>query len=236
MFISKGMHSHTLTYVSTSQPQSPATYSLMRRTCLRTFSGENLPGGKPSGPLVFGDAVAGYTIAYVFRIPDPRSRGQRRDYALIAMAGRDDRRATKVMVKVTEFFEGIANRIVALAEQQRERESAASTLNLTGSRPATAIPATPPLGASVSSMPSLTSPQKEKAFSSVASSPTTRNITPVSSFLSAKRVDPDGYPRMNRDLMKPKTLAELVGREDLFPQLHGLFCMLLNNLIRDLGC
>lgn len=235
MFISKGMHTHTLNYISTSQPQSPATYSLLRRTCIRTLSCEALPCGKPSGPLMFGDPVAGYTIAYIFRLQDPRARGQKRTHALIAMAGRDCRRASRAMVKVTEIFENIANRIVALAERELEREAAASALNLSQSRPATAIPSTPPLGTSVSSMPSFTSPQKERAFSSVASSPTTRNITPVSSFLSAKKVDPDGYPRVSRDAMRPKTLIEIVGREEIFVELHARFCSILHSLIREFG-
>ncbi|KAF2466757.1 uncharacterized protein BDR25DRAFT_317434 [Lindgomyces ingoldianus] len=232
MFMSRGMHTHTLNYISTRQPQSPATYSLLRRTCIRTLSCEILPLGKPSGPLLFGDPVVGYTIAYVFRLQDPRARGQKRTYALIAMAGRDCRRATRAMVKVTEVFEAIANRIVGLAERVLERESAASTQNL--SRPQTAIPSTPPLGTSASSMPAFTSPQKN-AFSSMASSPTARNITPVSSFLSAKKVDPDGYPRVSRDVMRAKSLIEIVGKEDFFVNLHACFCSLLHSLIKEFG-
>lgn len=233
LFSSRSMHTHTLSYVSTSQPQSPATYSLLRRTCIRTLSTETLPMGKASGPMFFGDSHAGYTIAYVFRLQDPRSRGAKRTYALIAMAGRDSLRASRALVKVTEVFESVANRIVALAEQVLERESAASQ-NL--SRPATAIPpSTPPLGSSVSSMPAFTSPQKDRQFSSVASSPTTRNITPVSSFLSAKKVDPDGFPRVSRDVMKAKSLVEIVGMENFFVELHKIFCGLLHSLIKQFG-
>jgi hypothetical protein len=142
------------------------------------------------------------------------------------------------MVKVTEVFENISNRIVALAEKVLERESAASTFQFPSSRPTTAIPSTPPFGSSVSSMPTFTSPQKERAFSSVssvASSPTTRNITPVSSFLSAKKVDPDGYPRVSRDVMRPKTLIEIVGMEGFFVELHARFCGLLHSLIKEFG-
>ncbi|CAO2656068.1 Nn.00g048710.m01.CDS01 [Neocucurbitaria sp. VM-36] len=232
MLVSRGMHTHTLNYISTSQPQSPTTYSLLRRTCIRTLSTEVLPLSKPSGPIMFGDSVAGYTIAYVFRLQDPRSRGAKRTYALIAMAGRDCRRATKAMVKITEVFESIANRIVALAERVLERESAASQ---SLSRPVTAIPGTPPLGTSASSMPpTFMLPQKERYISSTASSPT-RNITPVSSFLSAKKVDPDGFPRVSRDVMKAKSLAEIVGQENFFVELHTLFCGLLHSLIKQYG-
>ncbi|KAF2827302.1 hypothetical protein CC86DRAFT_209274 [Ophiobolus disseminans] len=232
MFASRGMHTHTLNYISTSQPQQPATYSLLRRTCIRTLSTEVLPLSKPSGPIMFGDSVAGYTIAYVFRLQDPRSRGAKRTYALIAMAGRDCRRATKAMVKITEVFEGIANRIVALAERVLERESAAFH---SSSRPTTAIPTTPPFGTSASSMPPLlTSPRQERFFSSTASSPT-RNITPVSSFLTAKKVDPDGFPRVSRDVMKAKSLIEIVGQESFFVELHTIFCGLLHSLIKQYG-
>lgn len=237
MFASRNLHSHTLNYISTSQPQNPSSYSLLRRTCIRTLSCEALPCGKPSGPLLFGDPVAGYTIAYIFRLQDPRARGQKRTYALIAMAGRDCRRASRAMVKVTEVFEGIANRIVALAERVLERESAPSAVNLPHPRPASTIPSTPPFASSVSSaasMPVYTSPHKRQSFS-VASSPTTRNITPVSSFLSAKKVDPDGYPRVTRDVMRAKSLCEIVGMENFFVELHARFCGLLHQLIKEFG-
>ncbi|KAF1828691.1 hypothetical protein BDW02DRAFT_210195 [Decorospora gaudefroyi] len=234
MLASRGIHSHTLNYISTSQPQSPSTYSRMRRTCMRTLSTEVLPLGKPSGSMMFGDSCAGYTIAYVFRLQDPRSRGAKRTYALIAMAGRDGRRATKAMVKITEAFQNIANRIVARAEKVLERESAVPQ---TLSRPTTAISsATPPLGTSASSMPpQFMSPTKDRSFSSVSSSPNLRSITPVSSFLSAKKVDPDGFPRGSRDVMKAKSLVEIVGQDSFFVELHGLFCHLLHSLIKQYG-
>ncbi|KAL5405283.1 hypothetical protein PMIN06_004966 [Paraphaeosphaeria minitans] len=227
---SRGLHTHTLSYVSTSQPQSPATYSLLRRTCIRTLSTETLPMGKAAGPMFFGDSHAGYTIAYVFRLRDPRARGAMRTYALIAMAGRDGLRATKAMVKITEVFESIANRIVALADRVLEKDCAAS-LPLT--RPA---PSSPPFATSASSMPVFqTSPVKDRPLSSVASSPAARNITPVSSFLSAKKVDPDGYPRISSEVMKAKNLVEIVGMEDFFVWLHGIFCGLLHSLINQFG-
>lgn len=232
MFIPRGMHTHTLNYVSTSKPQAATTFSLLRRTCIRTLSTETLPMGKASGPMFFGDSHAGYTIAYVFRLQDPRSRGAKRTYALIAMAGRDGLRATRAMVKVTEVFESVANQIVALAEKVLEKESVASQ-SQSQSRPATAIPCTPPLGTSASSMPTFSSPQKERQFSSVASSPT-RNITPVSSFLTAKKVDPDGFPRGRED-MKAKSLIEIVGMDNFFVWLHRIFCHLLHSLVNQFG-
>lgn len=227
---SRAVHTHTLNYISTSQPQSPSTYSLLRRTCIRTLSTEVLPLSKPSGPIMFGDSVAGYTIAYVFRLQDPRSRGAKRTYALIAMAGRDCRRATKAMVKITEAFESIANRIISLADRVLERESAASQ-GL--SRPLTAVSTSTP-AASTSSTPPPHASQKERT-SSTSSAPNFRNITPVSSFLSAKKLDPDGFPRVSRDVMKAKSLIEIVGQENFFVDLHTLFCRLLHSLIKQYG-
>jgi hypothetical protein len=126
------------------------------------------------------------------------------------------------MVKVTEIFQGIANRITALAEKV-EREA----------RPVSAMADTPPLGTSASSMPPMfAAPQRERSASSTADSPTTRNITPVSSFLSAKRIDPDGFPRVSRDSTRPKSLAEIVGQENFFVELHRDFCQLLHFLIK----
>lgn len=225
--MSRGVHTHTLNYISTNQPNSPATYSQLRRTCINTLSNETLPMGKPSGPMMFGDSVAGYTIAYIFRLQDPRSRGMKRTYALIAMAGRDCRRASRAMVKVIEVFEGIANRIISLAEKVLERESAASAQ--ASSRPVTAFSSAPTFG-SPGTMAS--SPQK---LSSSAGDSTNRKITPVSSFLSAKKVDPDGFPRQSHDMLKAKGLTEIVGMENFFPELHAMFCGLLHALIKEFG-
>lgn len=237
LYMSQNTHTHTLTYLTTRQPTLPSQFSLLRRSCIRTLSCEMLPCGKPSGPLYFGDPVAGYTIAYIFRLQDPRARGQKRTYALIALGGRDSWRVSKAMVKVTEVFETIANQIVAMADNVLARESASSICNQNTSlsRPSTATPTTPPLSTSASSMPVFVSPQKEKSMSSTAISPVTRNITPVSSFLSAKKVDPDGYPRVSREVMRAKGLAEIVGKENIFVELHVRFCMLLSTLIKDLG-
>ncbi|KAF1973560.1 hypothetical protein BU23DRAFT_580310 [Bimuria novae-zelandiae CBS 107.79] len=223
---SRSMHTHTLSYVSTNQPQSPESYSLLRRTCLRTLSTEKLPMGKASGPVFFGDSHAGYTIAYIFRLREPNSRGALREYALIAMAGRDGLRATKAMVKITEVFESIAKRIVSLADKVLEKDSQDSQDSQDAflSRPTTAVPDAPMFGTSAPSMPaSQRSPQKD------------RPLLSMSSFLSAKKVDPDGYPRISSELMKAKNLVEIVGDEDFFVWLHGIFCGLLHSLINQFG-
>ncbi|KAF2099973.1 hypothetical protein NA57DRAFT_37581 [Rhizodiscina lignyota] len=238
-------HTHSLTYVSTRQPASPHAYSLLRRSCIRTLSSENLPRGSPSGPLCFGDPIAGYTIAYIFRLPDPRARGRRRTYALIALGGRDSWRVCRRYVEITRAFERIANTITEMADAVLERESSSSQGS--ASRPSSSASAITPTQTFSSSAPGpnpiftpttgvppsmMTSPQKEKpASASVASSPVTRAITPVSSFLSAKKLDPDGYPRVSRDVMRAKGLAEIVGRDDFFVEVHARFCVILSGLI-----
>jgi hypothetical protein len=234
-------HTHTLTYVTTRQPTSPVSYSLLRRSCIRTLSCETLPRSAPNGPLYFGDPVAGYTIAYVFRLKDPSARGRRRTYALIAMGGRDSWRVSTAYVAVTRFFERIAQEIVAMADRVLEKEAASRPSASSGIE-------TPPLSTSLpmpSSAESSTSPEKTKdgrTTKSAATSPTsatrsTRNaeqmssrLSDVSSFLSAKRVDTEGFPRVSRDVTQAKALSEIVGNERIFVELHQRFVLLLGRL------
>lgn len=233
------VHEHILTFVTTRQTMSQRAYTQLRRSCIRTLSMETLPRGASSGPMCFGDKVDGYTIAYVFRLPDPRARGRRRTYALIALGGRKASMVSHAMVSITKVFESIANQIVAMAEQMLERESVSQV----NSRPSTAGPVSPPpMSSSVprdsvgtnkenQNQAVLVSPEKPKA-KSTANSPTssTRTLSDVSSFLSAKKVDPDGYPRFNRDVMRAKGLTEIVGKESFFMELHAHFCRLLSEL------
>lgn len=204
---------------------------------------------------MFGDPHAGYTVAYVFRLPDPRARGAHRNYALLALGPKHSWRVSMAYVKITEVFESIANQIIKMADRVLERQSSissslhsrpGSSATTTGFPTTTAAPGTPPLSTSASSSQSMpptslaqngagtsVGPSPHKKVDSLASSPLTRPIAPVSSFLSAKRVDPDGYPRVSRDVMRAKSLAEIVGKEDFFVKLHAEFCCLLTNLATD---
>ena len=114
---SSSPHTHGFTYLSTRHPPSPTLYSLLRRSCIRTLSCEQLPH-TTSGPLYFSDRTAGSTLAFVFRLPDPRAlgRGRKRSYALILL-GREEKRMMAVMAGVLRVFENIANWIVELAEK-----------------------------------------------------------------------------------------------------------------------
>ncbi|KAJ5239593.1 Folliculin [Penicillium chermesinum] len=127
-------HTHLLTYLSLRGPPNPADYALLRRSSIRTLSCELLPRGLSSGPLCFGDSVAGYTIAYIFRLPDPMARGKRRSYALVALAGKDAGRAFRACPIIWRAFGRIASSIVGAAERYQEEEKRREEQNSPGSR------------------------------------------------------------------------------------------------------
>jgi vesicle coat protein len=99
---------------------------------------------------------------------------------------------------------------------------------LSSSMPASGVPGE---GAAAAADVLLNQRARSSANSPVGSQ---RNLTDVSSFLSAKTVDPDGYPRVSRDLMRAKGLAEIVGNEKFFVELHAQFCVILYNLAAGL--
>ena len=194
---SSSPHPHTLTYLTARQPSSRDAHSLLRRSCIRTLSCEQLPRAN-KGPLFFGDDRAGYTIAFVFRLCDPCARGRSRRYAFVCWAGREERRAARAWKEVIGVFESMAIRIESMVERQQEGSARASD-----------------------------------GVGSVEARSGSRDITPVSSFLSGRTVDPDGYPR--RASVRAKGLAELVGREDFFVEVHAVFVRLLTRLGRGFG-
>lgn len=188
-------HTHTLSYITTSSPLEPGTYSLLRRACIRTLSCEQLPHGLTAGRLSFGDPTAGHVIAYKFRLRDPHARGCQRYYALLALAGRDYSCVPKASTTIWSAFEWIAAGIIDAAEQVAAHAKAAN----------------------------------EDARGK-------RTFTPVSSFLTGRALDPDGYPRRNSAAtVRAKGLAELVGDDMFFAHLHGDFVGLLHALGQELG-
>jgi hypothetical protein len=190
-------HTHILTYLSLHGPPNPNDYALLRQSSIRTLSCELLPRGLSSGPLCFGDSVAGYTIAYVFRLPDPMARGKRRSYALIALAGKDAGRAFRASPIIWRIFQRIAAGIVTAAEKHQEEEKM----------------------------------REEQAFrSSNASVATGRHdYTPISSFLTGRTLDANGNPRRAGQI-RARNLAEIVGNEYIFAELHAQFVTLLQQL------
>ncbi|KAI9771497.1 MAG: hypothetical protein M1840_002117 [Geoglossum simile] len=207
-----GPHSHTLTYLTTRNPPSQNAYSLLRRACIRTLSCELLPR-TGSGSLVFGDPQAGYTIAYVFRIRDPRARGGRRGYALICLAGRDERRVMRIAPCIMRWFESTASWIVSMADREAN----------------TTHPPTSPASI-ISQSPTNMGMTSHAATTSAGG----LNVTPVSPFLSGRSHDPDGFLRRGTET-RAKGLAELVGREDFFVELHAVFVRLLGQLGHMIG-
>ncbi|OKL60522.1 hypothetical protein UA08_04288 [Talaromyces atroroseus] len=187
-------HTHILTYLSLHGPPNPADYTLLRQSSIRTLSCELLPRGLSSGPLCFGDPVAGYTIAYVFRLPDPMARGKRRSYALIALAGKDAGRAFRASPIIWRIFQRIAAGIVSAAEKHQEEEKN----------------------------------REEQAFRS-SNSIGGRDYTPISSFLTGRALDANGNPRRAGQI-RARNLAEIVGNEYIFAELHAQFVTLLQQL------
>ena len=186
-------HTHILTYLSLRGPPNPADYALLRRSSIRTLSCELLPRGLSSGPLCFGDSIAGYTIAYIFRLPDPMARGKRRSYALVALAGKDAGRAFRACPVIWRAFGRIASGIVNSAERYQEDEKRRAEQSEGGNK----------IG--------------------------DRHYTPISSFLTGRTVDPDGQPRRAGQI-RARNLAEIVGNQYIFAELHANFVALLQQL------
>lgn len=192
-------HPHILTYLSLHGPPNPADYTLLRQSSIRTLSCELLPRGLSSGPLCFGDPVAGYTIAYVFRLPDPMARGKRRSYALIALAGKDAGRAFRASPIIWRVFQRIAASIVSAAEKRQEDEKLREEQSFRSST-------------------TLTSPGGGRP-----------DYTPISSFLTGRALDGNGNPRRAGQI-RARNLAEIVGNEYIFAELHAQFVTLLQQL------
>ncbi|EXJ88843.1 hypothetical protein A1O3_01907 [Capronia epimyces CBS 606.96] len=194
-------HDHTLTYLTTMSPGDPESYAQLRASVIRTLSCELLPRGMSDGPFCFGDSNAGYTIAYVFRLTDPKARGRRRAYAFVALAGKDASRAFQACPMLWEAFANMAKGIESAAQRHQDRQR---------------------------------QKEEEEAEFSQASRPNSTKYTPVSSFLTARTVDPDGHPRRVGHAT-PRSLAEIVGDENIFTFLHQYFVAILRCLGDQFG-
>lgn len=248
------------TFATTRAPSNP----LLRDACTRALAVESLPRGQSSGSITLNTELATQgprdprtvNVAHVFRLPDPRARGQRRAYAFVAVGSHP---LFRHQLHVRRAFEAWAKSIIALAETQlsnlqQGNHTAESPVELSnpgvGSLRSLSSSATPSppmsLGSAERTPPPLSPPQPQRKHSqteSIASptqkqAPTSAAVTPVSSFLSAKSVDPDGYPRSSIstasafvNLPKTRSLAEIVGDEYFFVRLHAEFCSLLKSLI-----
>lgn len=189
-------HKHTLSYISTSTPTDPNTYSIIRRAAIRTLSGEQLPRGQTAGELFFGTPLDGWTIAYKFRLSDPYARGGYRKYALVALAS-SETRGYQVMTFIWEHFRRIAGNIIARTAQKiKENEGERGDHE---------------------------DDRQEHRI-------------PVSSFLTGRTTDPDGYPRQyGTARMRARGLTEMVGDDKFFAELHLEFVGMLRELMGGCG-
>ena len=115
-------HLHEINYLTVRSPQDPTEYALLRAAVIRTLSSEMLPRGLSSGPIVVGDSTNGYTIAHVFRLPDPKARGRRRNYAFVALAGHDGQRALRAFPIISAAFHRLSEKLVHSAEKYQEEQ------------------------------------------------------------------------------------------------------------------
>ncbi|KAK3376733.1 vesicle coat protein [Lasiosphaeria ovina] len=169
------------------------------------------------GPIFFGDPAAGYTTAYIFRIPDVHARGHKRVYAFLALSTHRERLAMKAFGFVAAAFRDMAAWIQALAEAEAERTLAESS----GSAASSPVMPGPGYG----------------SFQSEHAPPTSAGSG--SSFLMG------GVGGLSRRMgnsfggsgvaLKQRGLAELVGLPDFFIELHARFVRLLLELGVVLG-
>ncbi|KAF5022579.1 hypothetical protein F66182_5365 [Fusarium sp. NRRL 66182] len=222
-------HVHYVDYTSTHDPVLPDSFSLIRASCLRTLSFETLPRAPSTanptspamttspafvttqsagsavtgGPIFFGDAQAGYTTAYIFRIPDVHARGHKRVYAFLALSTHRERLAMKTFAVVSTAFRELATWIQQLAEVEAERAAENSPIgsSMYGGGYAPPQPAVESSGG----------PDRGGSSFLTGGSGFTRRM--------------GGGPGASAP--KARGLAEIVGQPDIFIELHRRFVHLL---------
>ncbi|KAK5937498.1 hypothetical protein PMZ80_010118 [Knufia obscura] len=188
-------HDHTLTYLTSKSPDDAENYAQLRASVIRALSFEVLPRGMSEGPFCFGDSTSGYTIAYTFRLTDPKARGKRRAYAFVALAGKDADRAFKACPMIWEAFTMMSKTIEQAATKYQEEEEL----------------------------------KQQKEHDEMLAKEAKAGYTNVSSFLTQRPRDPDGQPR-RAGQTQPRSLAEIIGDENIFAILHQYFVHVLRCL------
>lgn len=240
-------HTHYLDYTSTHEPVSATSFSIVRASCLRTLSLEKLPrpsaagfsqqptspitpalvtnhstgSATSSGPIFFGDPSAGYTTAYIFRIPDLHARGHKRVYAFLALSTHRERLAMKSFGFIAAAFRDLATWIQRLAESEAERTNSPGGGSATSS-PVVANPSYSGFGTA----------QSEPLGGQPASAGGSSFLTGGMGGLSRRMGGGFGGSGVS---LKQRGLAELVGLPDFFIELHRRFVMLLLELGVELG-
>ncbi|PNY24863.1 Uncharacterized protein TCAP_05197 [Tolypocladium capitatum] len=225
-------HFHYLSYTSTHEPLLADSFSLVRASCLRALSFETLPrapststptsspllNGSPSfvttqspgsaatgGAIFFGDAMAGYTTAYIFRIPDLHARGHKRIYAFLALSTHKERLAMKTFAMISAAFRDLATWIQQLAEAEAERARESS-----------------PIGGVLHNGGGVPQPPPSAFDPSAAADRGGSSFLTGGSGFTRRMGGPGGTSSL-----KARGLAELVGQPDFFIELHGKFVRLL---------
>lgn len=233
-------HIHYVDYTSTHEPVLPNSFSMLRASCLRTLSFETLPRAPSTaptpkasphsssgsfvttqsagsavsgGPIFFGDARAGYTTAYIFRIPDVHARGHKRVYAFLALSTHKERLAMKTFAIVSAAFSELATWIQQLTEAEAERAAESSPVGSAFYGGGNGYPQ---------------SQQPPSAFDPSSASSSMVADRGGSSFLTGG----SGFTRRmggggGGSAPKARGLAELVGQPDFFIELHRKFVQLL---------
>ncbi|POR38874.1 Uncharacterized protein TPAR_00923 [Tolypocladium paradoxum] len=225
-------HFHYLSYTSTHEPLLADSFSLVRASCLRALSFETLPrapststttsspqlNNSPSfvttqspgsaatgGAIFFGDAMAGYTTAYIFRIPDLHARGHKRIYAFLALSTHKERLAMKTFAMISAAFRDLATWIQQLAEAEAERARESS-----------------PIGDALHNGAGVPQPPPSAFDPSAAADRGGSSFLTGGSGFTRRMGGPGGTSSL-----KARGLAELVGQPDFFIELHGKFVRLL---------
>jgi len=149
--------------------------------------------------------MAGYTTAYIFRIPDLHARGHKRIYAFLALSTEKERLAMKTFSMISTHFRDMATWIQQLAEAEAERARESSPIGSVLNNGAVPQPA-----------PSAFDPPAAAADRGGSSF-----LTGGSGF--TRRMGGPG----GASSLKARGLAELVGQPDFFIELHGRFVRLL---------
>lgn len=182
------------------------------------------------GPIFFGDPSAGYTTAYIFRIPDVHARGHKRVYAFLALSTHRERQAMKSFGFIAAAFRDLAGWIQRLAEAEAERSAGSpGGASSTGSPVVAANPQANFGGFGTGSSSEMSTANQQPATAGGGGS---SFLTGGMGGLSRRMGGGFGGSSVS---LKQRGLAELVGLPDFFIQLHTRFVRLLLELSAELG-
>lgn len=195
-----------------ASPTSP--FNADFKTSLSSSMTSSATVGSSGGPLLFGDPRAGYTTAFIFRIPDPCARGRRRQYAFICLSRTGERKAVRAFGMLSQVFRELAAWVQSLAEGEADRLCQESDSN--------------------NSTPGGASGYSAGLREARANSVNGGGGEPRSSFLSGRQgggFEQGGLGGMGGIRgVRSRGLAELVGQPDFFLQLHVKFVEILARL------